>query len=442
MTRTLLTATLLFILHTSYFILPIHAQTAPNVIQNSATPSFPSDILFELALAEGHDVTAVFLTFVVQKFSCLDADVQVPVELNGNRAEWNWVLTRSGNLPPGAQVEWYWTLVDSSGARTQTERQTLTFTDPRYNWREVEAEGINLYWYEGNSVGPKLLEASVESLHRLESDMGIELQEEVNVYIYGSSDDMRDALLYVQAWAGGVAFSEFNTILMGVPPRIVDSWGVDVVPHELAHLVIGQYGRSCVGGSRPTWLEEGLAVFAEGEPSEETVSDIQTGLRNDSFEPLRSLNGSFSADHTQAGLSYSQSYSVVNYLIDTYGAEKMQQLIVTLANGEDYDAALTTVYGFDIDGLEAEWRTAIGARPRLIPPTPTPLLAKAVPTYEPSGLPQSVPTPAPAPNEAESEENGRRLPLCGLGLLPLLLLAMVFKQSVETRGAKLTRASK
>lgn len=428
MTKTILIATTLFILHTSYFVHPIQAQPAGDITQNTATPSFPSEILFELELAEGHDISAVSLTFVVQKFSCLDADVQVPVELDGNRAEWNWVLTRSGNLPPGAQVEWYWTLEDANGTRIQTDLQTLTFEDPRYNWRQVEAEGINLYWYEGDSVGPKLLDASVESLHRLESEMGIELQEDVTVYIYGSSDDMREALLYVQEWAGGVAFSEFNTILMGVPPRIVDSWGVDVVPHELAHLVIGQYGRSCVGGSRPTWLEEGLAVFAEGEPSEETLTDIQTGLRNNSFEPIRSLNGSFSANHTQAGLSYSQSYSVVDYLIDTYGAEKMQALILTLAKGEDYDEALVTVYGFNIDGLEAEWRASIGAPPRDIPPTPTPLLARAVPTYEPSGLPQSVPTPLPAAgDEREDGRSGRTSTICGIGLIPLLLLGAVVR---------------
>ena len=120
----------------------------------------------------------------------------------------------------------------------------------------------------------------------LEADLGIDLQEEVEFYIYGSPEDMRDAVLYIQDWAGGVAFSEYNTILMGVPPAIAADWGRDTVRHELTHLVLGQYGRSCVGGNRPSWLEEGLAMYAEGEPSEEMKEDLDDAVRNNQLYPL------------------------------------------------------------------------------------------------------------------------------------------------------------
>ena len=399
------------------------AQTSPNIIRNEATPLFPEQITFDLELDPSHTVQTVELTFTVNKFSCLDADVRVPVELEGNSATWEWVLTRSGNLPPGATVNWFWTLIDQSGTVSTTDPQTLTFDDPRYSWQQIEAEGIYLYWYEGADVGPTLLNASVESLRRLESEMGIELQEDVNVFIYGNSEDMREAVLYIQGWAGGVAFTEYNTILMGVPPRIADTWGTEVVPHELAHLVVAQYGRSCVGGSRPTWLDEGLAVYAEGPPNPETLADLENGLENNAFEPLRSLNGAFAADHSQAGMSYSQSFSVVDYMLDTYGQEKMQTLLIVLADGADYDEALQEVYGFNIDGLEAEWRAAIGADPRDIPPTPTPLAISAIATYEPSGLPESVPTPETAVSP-QNNTPAQPSSICGLGLIPLLLVGV------------------
>lgn len=401
-------------------------QTAVSPIRNEAILTFPSQVRFELELPAGHNIVQAELFYDVQKFSCIDVPARAPAELDGNLVSWTWVLSRSGNLPPGTSVDYWWVLTDAEGNETAVSPQTFTFTDDRYNWRIVEAENIRLHWYEGNQVGPTLLDASVDSLERLETEMGIRLEEPVDIYIYGSSADMRDAVLFVQEWAGGVAFTEFNTILMGVPPRIVDTWGVDVVPHELAHLVIAQYGRSCVGGSRPTWLDEGLAVYAEGPPDTETLADIRAGINDDAFEPLRSLSGSFAADHTQAGIAYSQSFSVVNYLLDTYGQEAMQTLLRRLAEGEPIDEALTAVYGLTTDTLESAWREAIGASARPIPPTPTPFAAAAVPTVALSGLPQTVPTPpAAAEPPPETAVPSPGLSVCGLGLiLPLMMIGL------------------
>jgi hypothetical protein len=242
---------------------------------------------------------------------------------------------------------------------------------------------------------------------------------------------MRDAVLYIQDWAGGVAFSEYNVILMGVPPTIAESWGRPTVRHELAHLVIGQYGRSCVGGSRPTWLNEGLAVYAEGPPQTHIINDINAGMRDNSFEPLRSLNGPFSSHGTDAGIAYSQSYSVVDFMLNEYGQEPMQQLLLTMAEGETYDAALEAVYDLNVDGIELAWRQANGLPKRTIPPTPTPLQAANIPTIVPQGMPESLPT-VPAANATAVPSSTSDTPsgqpssgLCTAAFLPLLFVGLV-----------------
>ena len=404
----------------------IHAQPfAPTIVHNEATVQFPDQVTFRLQF-EG-EVAASELTYDVIQVSCLEASAQVPVEIDGNSLEWTWVMSRSGNPPPGAVLWWEWTLTDSDGNTFTTPRQTITLTDDRFDWRTIAAENIRLNWYQGDDVGPLLLDAAVAGLRQLQDEMGIQLQTEVQFYIYGSSQDMRDAVLYIQDWAGGVAFGEYNTILMGVPPNIAADWGRTTVRHELAHLVIGQFGASCVGGRRPTWLNEGLAVFAEGEPDSGTVADIENGIRDNQFEPLRSLNGAFPAHDDAAGMAYSQSYSVVDFMLATYGQESMQNLILTLADGEGYDDALTQVYGMNVDGLETAWRAAIGAPVRQIPPTPTPLTAASVPTAVPIGAPVSVPTPPAAaapPPETAPPASG----VCGLGLMPLLLITVSLKR--------------
>ncbi len=418
----------------------LQAQTfTPTINRNEAVINFPNDVTFHLEVDPATPIVTAELAYDVPQFSCLESAAHVPVEVNGSRLEWQWVMIRSGNPPPGTQLWWEWRLTDANGNTYTTPRQTAQLEDGRFDWRAVQAEGITLNWYEGDEVGPMLLESAVAGLDRLENDMGIQLSSEVQFFIYGNATEMRDAVLYIQDWAGGVAFSEYNTILMGVEPGIAASWGVPTVRHELAHLVIGQFGRSCLGGRRPTWLEEGLAVYAEGTPQTYVLQDIETGIQNNSFQPLRSLNGAFPAHGEAAGIAYSQSYSTVVFLLETYGQEKMSGLLLALAEGATYDEALQQVYGFNVDGLELAWREHLGLAARQIPPTPTPILAANIPTIVPFGVPNNVPTPESAAATAvplAAAEPATTPGPCTLGLiLPLLLVFSAYRPHKRHRGA-------
>jgi hypothetical protein len=422
------------------------------IVLNEAEVDFPDSVTFQLVLGQNTDIAEAELSYQVGRDSCIEAGTHVPVEADGSTLEWTWVMSRSGNPPPGAQMWWEWSITDSAGDVFTTERHSLVFSDERFDWRSVSSEdsSITLYWYEGDEVGPVLLDAAESGLERLEQDTGIELEGEVQVYVYGDPADMRGALLYVQDWAGGLAFSEYNTILLGVRPVLATTWGSDTIRHELAHLVIGQFGQSCVGGSRPTWLEEGLATYAEGEPTQEVLQDIEEGIENNSFQPVRSLNGSFPAHSDEANAAYSQSYSLVDFLLQSYGQEALQNLILELAGAEGYDAALESVYGFNADGLETAWRDSIGAPARQIPPTPTPITAASVPTFVPLNSANSVPTPsflqatrAPSDAQPEAEEDASPSGLCGLGLAPPFLIglaAVVFTQRMSQKKSSETRA--
>jgi hypothetical protein len=318
---------------------------------------------------------------------------------------------------------WEWTLIDDKGNNFTTPRQEVIFEDGRFDWQSVSDGDVTVNWYSREEVGPILLDAATEGLHLLEDDLGIELQESVEFYIYASPEDMREAVLYIQDWAGGIAFSEYNIILMGVPPAIAEDWGRETVRHELTHLVLGQYGSSCVGGHRPSWLEEGLAMYAEGEPSDTVTGDIESAVRENSFIPLRSLNGAFPAHGDAASLAYSQSYSVIQFLREQYGEESIQELIHVLATGESYDDALEQVYGFNVDGLEQAWRSWVGVPLRVAPPTLTPFSAAAVPTMVPLAGPVNQPTPqsyAENPKPLTQPQGS----LCAFGLIPLLVIGV------------------
>ena len=416
----LLPATLLLLIGG---IRPVAAQDL--VRDNRIAVDYPRSATFTLELADSSQVSAATLIYEVEKFTCVSANTLVPVEVTGDTLEWSWVMNRSGNPPPGVSLSWHWELTLDDGQVTQTEPQQYVFSDDRFAWQSVSAPGLTMNWYSADNVGPALLDAAVGGLNRLQAEMGITLTDDIQIFIYDDFDDLRDTLIYVSNWAGGVSFSEYNVILLGVPAGTIDDWGQEVVPHELAHIVLGQFGRSCVGGNRPTWLEEGLAVYAEGAPDESVLADIDQGINQDAFDPIRSLTGAFPADRDQAGLAYSQSYSIVDYLYRAYGAEKMQALILTIADGIDIDTALAQVYGFNQDELETEWRADIGAPARTIPPTPAPLAAGSVPTAIPLDTSLAVPTAPAAAATRQPAEEEPGFQICSLGLIPLLGLVIV-----------------
>lgn len=405
--------------------LPVVSQAAPPppdlVVADEALVDFPQSVTFQLDLQPGHDIVDARLAYRLDKRACLTVDAEAPATLTGDRAEWQWAMVRSGNPPPGTQLYWTWRLTNAAGNVFTTPEQTLTLNDDRFQWRTVEQDGIRVNWYVGDEVGPVLLDAALAARAQLENELGITPEGTVQFFIYGNASEMRDAVLYAQDWAGGLAFTEYNTILMGVEPEIAESWGQPAVRHELAHLAIDHFGWSCIGGHRPTWLNEGLAVYAEGEPDEEQIADIAFGIENNAFTPLRSLNGAFPAHDAGASLAYSQSYSVVDYLLAAHGAEKMRALLTTLAAGAGYDEALEQTYGANVDALEAEWRAAIGAPARVILPTPTAVTAAGIPTVQPLSSNRPLPTPAESVSAPEEESS----PLtCGLMAAPLLLFGL------------------
>ena len=115
----------------------------------------------------------------------------------------------------------------------------------------------------------------------------------------------------------------------------------------------------------------------------------------------------FPGDPNLTLVAYGQGRSVVEYMIDEFGQERMPQLLATLGTGIGIDASLRNVYGFELDGLENRWRESIGADPYIEPtpgPTPTPN-AEPTPGYKLLTLPPESSQPTPEPDDsADGEE--------------------------------------
>ncbi len=337
---------------------PVQAQGGLKILSSSAKVEFPSELSFSLSTESDVDIADIRLHYTVDRISLAHVTSEVYIEFVPGPVvdtEWTLDMRMTGGLPPGSSVEYWWTVEDASGCRVETAPARVQFDDNRYFWHSLTEGKVTIFWYEGgDSFAQELMAAAHQALARLTEDTGACLERPVSMYIYASTSDLQGAMIYSQEWAGGVTFARYGIIAIGISPDSL-YWGKRTVVHELTHLIIHQeiLNPYC---SLPTWLDEGLAMYAEGNLEPGFATALHEALAEDSLISVRSLSSPFSAFAEESYLAYAQGYSLVEFLVTNYGQAKMLELLDTFSQGSSYDAALGKVYGFDTDGLDALWR--------------------------------------------------------------------------------------
>jgi hypothetical protein len=398
------------------------------IISNEAEADFPESITFDLSARGDTSIESVELNYGIEVLSCAETTTRaVPEDFTPGKkidVTWEWDMYQSGEIPVGTTVWWQWILTDERGEVLETEVEMLRFEDTLHSWKLAQSDSIDLYYYEGTAdFAQYLVDTGESAIDQLDDMFGYRVEETIQVFIYANSEDMHDSTLYVSEWAGGYAMAEYRTLVAVVAPGEYD-WGASVMTHELTHVVIGNLTFSCVSRV-PRWLDEGLAVLIEG-GREEYDTALQRAIENDSLLSLRQIEGNFSGDDSTARLSYAQSESIIHFLIDRYGADSVMELLEAFKAGMGQDEAIDSVYGFDRDGLEAEWRESIGAAPMEedagqteATPTRTPYptfapMGGEEPAEEPEETPQPTQTPDSIPDPPiEAAATGTPLPPAG-----------------------------
>jgi len=342
----------------------VQAVDGLQVLDTSVQVDFPMKVNFGLSVAGAADITDIRLHYTVDRMSHAEVISEVPLKFEPAAqvdAGWTWDMRKTGGLPPGSSVSYWWTVRDAAGGEVETEPAMVRVDDTRYSWRSLSEGLLALYWYEGDEAfARELMDTAQQALVRLASDTGAELESPAEIYIYARSEDLRGAMIFPQEWTGGVAYTRFSTIAIGISPDNLD-WGKRAMTHELTHLVIHQVVFNPYN-DLPTWLDEGLAMSTEGPLEPVFVNMLVRAINENGFITVRSLSSPFSAYAEESLLAYAQSYSLVDFLINNYGQSRMLELLNTFRQGSGYDEALQKVYGFDMDGLNELWFSYITSK--------------------------------------------------------------------------------
>jgi len=358
----LLLAAALALLVTFALVAPASAEVqASGATVESADPS---SITFSIQVS-GDPITEAVLEYQrASGSSSIGGSIRAEIPSRGAGLVTAQLPTNSSTayIPIGTRFTYSWTLTTEGGETTETPAQQFVFLDGRYDWEMLEEDGVRVYWYADATLAQRVMTASASAVNDMSNLLQVEIDFPITVILYGGGNDG----IAAQRPRGGVYDEMSRTGGTRVAPDLVHvyealglSWE-DITRHEITHVVTSEAGDGAFT-SIPSWLDEGLATYAQAEKGTR-VDATEFAISTDTTLRLRNL-----ASPTNRAelieLFYGQSWYVVEYMIDTYGEQAMADLLATIKAGNNTDAALREVYDLDQDSLYNEWRVSVGLEP-------------------------------------------------------------------------------
>ena len=394
------------------------AQQGVDVHSWEARNDFPKGIIFKLDFESEEPVKEVRFRYAIAPDGSRAYGVPECAGITSVQCTFDLKSTASNFLIPGVEITYFWEITDQTGRTVETASDRCMYQDDRFDWRSLSEDGLTVWFYAGSEDDMRsLLSVGQDTLTRMGSLLGTEVDFPVKVFVYDSAEDMQPVLLAGQLSPEHGVITLGEVVVSDTAVVAHDAYAPDILRHELSHIVM----RNAVKGpfsNLPAWLEEGVAVYGQSQPLADMKSALEAAIKSNRPFTIRSLSSaSVGESGGSVGLFYGQSYSVVRFLIDDYGEEKFRELLAAFREGNRTDDALMQVYGFDQDGLENAWRRSVGLPERVIEGG----------QEQPSNpLPQITPFGAGESGQGQgaAAEGGGGVPVTALVVVALLTVAL------------------
>jgi tetratricopeptide (TPR) repeat protein len=131
--------------------------------------------------------------------------------------------------------------------------------------------------------------------------------------------------------------------------------------HEMAHVITLQMSNQRV----PRWLTEGISEYEEAQARTEWGREMEVpfalALERGKTLKLADLNSGFTRPDTIA-LAYFEASLLVDHIVRTHGAQKLQALVRSYAQGLEGNDAIEKTVGVSLDQLQASFDKSLDAR--------------------------------------------------------------------------------
>ncbi len=425
--------------------LPASANAQTPEFTTAIENDFPEFLRFRLTTTAPAEVVDVTLRYRVVGSGTLAratpetfepaADVRVTLRVPTGRL---------GFIPVGSEIIYHWELILADDAVLEGPEERYVYLPPNQTWSSVHNDFMRVYYHgDQEATARRYLSAAERTYERIGRLLQTELEIiPVNTVLFASESDLEEAQPNRSEAYDAATFLCGTQVAENVIFVLDRHCGTrdrdDTLRHEFTHILTKAAGQSGLG-QVPSWLDEGVAVYAQTEPGDGFIGPFELAAVTDRLIPFRRmLTGN--TNPNQVGLYYGQSYAMVVFLIETGGDAEFARLFATIKAGNRFDRAIEIVYGWTLDEFENAFRVRHDLPPRDPVPTVAPGGAAPSPTAEPTPAPeQSEPDPEPTPTatSAATDRGGGRdisnvaIGVIGGGAILALLAAGVFLVSLR-----------
>src|SRR4030042_26940 len=150
---------------------PYATQAQDNVEMaiSSATSKFPQELVFSLTARSLVPISDIRLCYTTDRFSFIEVINETYIEFVQDKSvniNWTLDMKKTGGLPPGVKVTYWWLLTDTQGNKHQTRSETIVFNDLRYSWRSLSEGQLKVYWYKGDASFAQELTDTLQKIHK------------------------------------------------------------------------------------------------------------------------------------------------------------------------------------------------------------------------------------------------------------------------------------
>ena len=231
-------------------------------------------------------------------------------------------------------------------------------------WESVESPHFRVYYREGTVDPMSILQVAEDfyaEIPELTSRMPPGM---IDIWICDTQEEFQTSVhAPIQDWAVGCAFPLSRRIVIQNPKHIALAklQLVQVLRHEIAHVLFGQCTRKAVK-EIPLWFIEGIAIYFAEEWVPSRHETLLKHIFSKSIIPLQELERSFPRTQAGADLAYAESQDTLRWLVEVKGRDVLFSLIAELHAGSNFNTAFESVVGWDLVTYDILWRESLTER--------------------------------------------------------------------------------